>query len=80
MSVKRGFNQKNSLLRSYPWKKYSHFNRNGLLICPKKFYLIKTCALISNEALKICEDQRTSSNQAKCNVGHANDPFRLQSE
>ena len=48
MSVKHGFNQTNSLLRSYPWKNYSHFNWNGLLKCPKKFYLIKTCALISN--------------------------------
>jgi len=46
----------------------------------KKMYLIKTCALISNEALPICEDQRANSNQAKCNAGYANDPFRLQSE
>jgi len=30
-----------------------------------------------NEALQIYEDQKANSNQAKSNVGYANDPFKV---
>jgi len=31
-----------------------------------------------NEALQICEDHRANCNQAKSNVGYANDAFKLK--